>query len=187
MRSVTHSACQKMKWQQFKLRFGMGANVVLGRDKNGIADVKIWRLETQVRPAAIMGKSRGAGCHGRCARVASEPFRGEVWSPSGARFRHRPGRGWVGGKCKVRNPPTRPPQTVRSARGVPPRSPAGPVAARHLVVVATVIWGTTDPPRRRWPKGCAKISDNFANDSEGGQGRSQGLCGRTWRKSRSLE
>ena len=165
----------------------MGANVVLGRDKNGIADVKIWRLETQVRPAAIMGKSRGAGCHGRCARVASEPFRGEVWSPSGARFRHRPGRGWVGGQCKVRNPPTRPPRTVRSARGVPPRSPAGPVAARHLVVVATVIWGTTDPPRRRWPKGCAKISDNFANDSEGGQGRSQGLCGCTWRKSRSLE
>ena len=119
-----------------------------------------------------MGKSRGAGFHGRCATVASEPFRGAVGSPSGAR---------LGAWQRQGSEPTKPAAAhCSSARAVPSPSPVRPVGVQDFVRVAIAIWGTAQPPRRRRPKGSAWGCDHFANDSEGGQGGSQGPCGRTW-------
>ena len=114
-----------------------------------------------------MRQSRFGTVPGRGLVIA----RGEVSSPSGARLGRRP----------IQVPEATNPAaadcTLRPRGSAAEPSWAGGRPA--LGGVATVIWGTTDPPRRRWPKGCAKISDNFANDSGGRQGE-----GRLSRKTR---
>ena len=89
---------------------------------SGVADVKIWRPETQIHPPLTTGKSRGA------VRSCGANFQG-ICGPS---RRWRAVRGAAGFAARTRCGTDQPGRraTAGSGRAVPPLSPAGAVNAR---------------------------------------------------------
>ena len=92
---------KKPKWQQLKLGLGVGATLVWGRDKNGIADVKNLAFGNPSPTSRHNGKKswRGVPRTVRQSRFGTVPgrglviARGEVSSPSGTRLGRRPMQG----------------------------------------------------------------------------------------------